>query len=94
MERKKVMKMRKILGTMLLVLSIAQLSMGAGKGDAELNRLLKLAKKKKAAEAKEAAKSGVEEEVVEEAHSSPMKSSGVNGSKAGRSKEKEDAKER
>ena len=54
--------MRKILGTMLLVLSIAQLSSGAGKVDAELNRLLKLAKQKKAAEAKEAAKAGIVQE--------------------------------
>ena len=59
------MKMRKILGTMLLVLSIAQLSSGAGKVDAELNRLLKLAKQKKAAEAKEAAKAGIVQETEE-----------------------------
>lgn len=56
---------KKILGTMLLVLSIAQFNEGASKVDAELNRLLKLAKRRRQLRLKEAAKAGIVQETEE-----------------------------
>ena len=79
------MKAKKIMGVALLVFAVGQLSM-AEKTDPNIERLLKVAKQKKAAEEKEVRKQELMNSVVEEGEvpvtvSPSISTPGVSGSK-------------
>ena len=70
-EPKKVEKAKKIMGIVLLAFAIGQVSM-AEKTDPNIERLLKIAKQKKAAEEKEARKQELLNSVTEEGETVPV----------------------